>query len=67
MKPAVSKPRVTYIPRPDSTSEAEPNALAVVYRYILNCHECKKAAPESRLDDAKGFVNDRAKNEYTPR
>ncbi len=57
-----SSPRITYSPRPDTTPEAERTALASVYKHVL---AKKKAAPESRPDDAKGSVNDRALKEYT--
>ena len=42
----MSSPRVTYVPRPDATLEGEINALADVYRYILDCASKKKAAAE---------------------
>ena len=38
--------RVTYVPLPDATPERELNALAAVYRFILNRHVEKKAAGE---------------------
>jgi hypothetical protein len=40
----VSAPRITYVPRPDATQEAELNALASVYRFILDCRAKKNAA-----------------------
>jgi hypothetical protein len=43
----MSNPRITYTPRPNATLEGELNALAAVYRLIL---DSKKAAPESRPD-----------------
>jgi hypothetical protein len=52
-----SEVRVTYTPRPDATSETELSALTVVYRFILDCRERKKAAPASRPDDAEGEPN----------
>ncbi len=42
--------RIVYTPRPDATPEGEINALAAVYRLIL---DSKKAAPESRPDDVR--------------
>ena len=38
------EPHVTYVPLPDATPERELNALAAVYRFILNRHMEKKAA-----------------------
>jgi hypothetical protein len=54
----VSKPTVSYEPRRDTTPEAELNVLAVIYRFVLDCHAKKEAAPESRPDDAKGSKHD---------
>jgi hypothetical protein len=31
----VSAPRISYIPHPDATPEAELNALASIYRFLL--------------------------------
>jgi hypothetical protein len=45
--------RVIYTPRPDATPEAEVSALAAVYKFVLDCHAKKEAAPESRPDDAR--------------
>ena len=42
--------QITYRPRLGATPEAEANALAAVYRLIL---DSKKAAPESRLNDVR--------------
>jgi hypothetical protein len=49
----MTSPRITYAPRPDATLEAELSALANVYRFVLDCHAKKEAAPESRPDDAR--------------
>jgi len=49
-----STPRIRYIPRPDTTPEKELNALAVVYRFILDCHTKDKTvgpAPEPDSSD----------------
>jgi hypothetical protein len=40
------KGRIVYTPRSDATPEAELNALANVYRFILDCH-AKKTVAES--------------------
>jgi hypothetical protein len=53
--------RITYTPRPDATPEVELDALAAVYRFILDCHERKKAAPASRPDDAERSSSDGAR------
>jgi hypothetical protein len=50
----VSGVRITYTSRPDATPEGERNALAAVYRFILDCHERKKPNPATRPDDAEG-------------
>jgi hypothetical protein len=49
----MSSPRTTYAPRQDATAEAEISVLANVYKFVLDCHAKKKAAPESRLEDEK--------------
>ncbi len=40
----MSDPRITYSPRPDSTPEAELDALVAVYKFIIECHESRKVA-----------------------
>jgi hypothetical protein len=57
----VSAPRITYVPRPDATQEAELNALASVYRFILDSSAKKNAAgvTSTNGDDA----NERSKND----
>jgi hypothetical protein len=49
----VSSPRISYSARPDATPEAELSTLVNVYKFVLDCHAKKEAAPESRPDDAK--------------
>jgi hypothetical protein len=63
----VSAPRISYIPHPDATQEAELNALASVYRFILNCCAKQNAAGVTTTDgdDAKGSQHDRARQKYT--
>ena len=51
--PAQSLPRVTYAPRGDTSQEAEATALCAVYKFVLDCHAKKEAAPENRPYDAK--------------
>jgi hypothetical protein len=55
---------ISYAPRTDATQEAELNALANVYKFVLSeaRHAQKEAAPESRPDDAKGSRHDRARD-----
>ena len=59
----MSAPRITYVLRPDATKEAELNALASVYRFILDCREKENAAgvTSTNGDDAKGSEHDRAR------
>jgi hypothetical protein len=40
----VTSRRVTYIPRPDATSESELNVLACVYRFVLERNATRAAA-----------------------
>jgi hypothetical protein len=48
-----------------ATPEAEVSALANVYRFVLDCHAKKEAAPESRPDAAKGPKHDSRPTQYT--
>jgi hypothetical protein len=43
---------ITYTRRPDAALGAELNALAGVYRFILDCHAKKQAQPNSCNDAA---------------
>ena len=49
---------ITYTRRSDTSSEAEVATLGAIYKFVLDCHAKKEAAPESRPDDAKGFKYD---------
>jgi hypothetical protein len=49
----MSSPRISYATRPDATPEAELGALAAVFRFVLDCHAKKEAAPENRPEDAR--------------
>jgi len=40
----MSSARITYTPRPDATPESELDALAAIYKFVLECHASKKAA-----------------------
>jgi hypothetical protein len=57
-------PRITYTPRPGATPEGELNALATVYKFVLDCSERKQGRPTtSGPDDAEGSKNDRTATE----
>jgi hypothetical protein len=43
----VGKPTVKYTPRPDATPKAELDALANVYRFILDC-KAERGRPPRR-------------------
>jgi hypothetical protein len=51
----MSNTRIASTPRSDATPETELNALASVYRYILDCHAKKKAARSGGPDDVTKF------------
>jgi hypothetical protein len=36
--------RLTYTPLPDATPEGELDALVAAYKFIVKCHESRKAA-----------------------
>ena len=59
----MSNAPIVYTPRPDATPEGELNALASVYRFILDCHAKKMAAepaPEPDGRDGTKFQGDSA-------
>ncbi len=60
-----SAARISYAPRPDATPKGELNALAAVYRFILDCHAKKETAPESRPDAGKE-INERSGKAIIP-
>jgi hypothetical protein len=43
--------RIIYTPRSDASSDLEAATLAAAYRYILRCHEEKKAVEASGAED----------------
>ncbi len=56
----MSDVRVTYAQRQDTTPEAERNALAAVYRFVLQAHrDRKKGGPETAPDAGKE-INERS-------
>ena len=61
----MSSPRITYTLRNDTSAEVEAAALSSVYRFVLDCHTQKEAAPESRPEDAERNRSDSASNYFT--
>lgn len=61
----MSSPAVAYAPRPDATPETELNALASVYKFVLDCRAKKEGSHPGAPDDAKGSMHDRASQKYT--
>lgn len=47
---------IFYATRPGTTPEAELDALASVYRFILDCRAKKEGGPETAPKDAKGSL-----------
>ena len=41
----MSRPRITYTPRPDVTPQAELDTLASVFRYVLDCYAKTEGRP----------------------
>lgn len=56
----MTKDRITYSASPSTTPESELNALNTVYRFILDSHAKKRAAPTSRPKDARKDLSDGA-------
>jgi hypothetical protein len=60
----VREPRIAYRPRPDAASEAEREALAQVYRFVLDCWAKRREASSepdgsshtARASDTEGVV-----------
>jgi hypothetical protein len=63
----VDNPRVTYTLRPDATPEGELNALASIYRFVLDSaiNKAGGATSTSGDDAMKGYKNDGATQQYT--
>jgi hypothetical protein len=40
----MSDPRLTYTPLLEATPESELDALAAIYKFVIECHEAKKVA-----------------------
>jgi hypothetical protein len=49
---------ITYNPHPDATPEAELNALAAAYRFILDCAAKKKNSSPTAVDPKHEEVSD---------
>ena len=49
----MSEPRISYSVSLDTSPEAEAPVLCAVYKFVLDCHAKKEAAPENRPDDAR--------------
>lgn len=47
-------PQIIYASHPKTSGEDELNALAAVYRFILDCRAKKEAAHPAASDEAKG-------------
>jgi hypothetical protein len=66
--PTANEPHIEYHPRPDATPEAELRVLALVYKYVLECAEHKKAYEaggkvESEVDRTGGLSKEPPDNE----
>ncbi len=51
---------IIYQPGADATPDGELNALAAVYKFLLDCSERKEAAQPDRPNDAKEIKHVRA-------
>jgi hypothetical protein len=49
----MSEPRTAYTAHRDATAEIEHSTLAHIYKFVLDCHAKKEAAPDSRPEDAR--------------
>jgi len=54
----VTSRRVAYVPPPDTTPENELNALACVYRFVLDRHAARAAAARSFRLSLEGGVDE---------
>jgi hypothetical protein len=62
----VSDPPITCAPCPDTTSEAELNALASAYKFVLDSRAKKEAAPKAAPNAGKE-TNERSGKTSIPR
>jgi hypothetical protein len=51
--------RISYAPRPDTTPEAELNALAAVYKYCIRKHQERKEGDAATAPDEAKKESDR--------
>ncbi len=63
----MNSPHIAYTSRPGSTPEAEKDALAAVYKFVLDCHSKKRGRlpDKSGPDDTERSENACAREEYT--
>ena len=61
----MSEPRISYSGSLDTSPETEATVLCPVYKFVLDCHAKKEAAPESRPDDAERNLSDSASKHST--
>lgn len=47
----MAEPTITYAPRSDTNSEAELDALATVYKFVLACNAKKEGGPATAPED----------------
>jgi hypothetical protein len=58
-----SATQILYTPRCDVTPDGELNALAAVYKFILDCRTKQEGGPPTAPDDAmKGSNDERARH-----
>jgi hypothetical protein len=59
----MSEPRISYSGSLETSPETEAPVLCSVYKFVLDCHAKKEAAPENRPDDGTKVKEDSA-NEH---
>ncbi len=57
--------RVTYRQRPDATAEGELNALAAVYKLVLDCHAKKQAVEPASKPNGRDVVKESNEHDAT--
>jgi hypothetical protein len=62
----MSSAPLNYTPRPDTAPERERDALAAIYRFILDCHVKKEAAHPAASNEAKGPIDARPAKTILP-
>jgi hypothetical protein len=61
----MNRPDITYAQRSDAKLGDEVVALANVFKFVLDCHSKREAAPESRPDAGKE-INERSGKPIIP-